>query len=564
MIADSLALLRWGPNFGATARLAYRFDSLITYPLPREGSKLSRSRGGAVEATLTGTDWILEADVKWVPDRDLTSPAQTGWQSGGGWQGIIAWAQNGGTVRLIPDTALPKIWIDAELVAPTTDPPSINGDATQSVHLKLRALTPFDPALAGLLLHVQPAAPLAAVGGTFIRGSVATYLGADGFLKTALPGEIRVQGIDQNNDGDWSEGLEWLLEPAGTNACLFPEDLTNAAWTNINTAVAANAITGPDGLTSTADKLTETAVNAAHLRSQDVVITAGEYCSWSFFVRAAERSKVFLHVDNVADRFGATFDLTTGAIAASNTGAGILAQSRARRLSRNWWRISIVGRVNAGATNVTAALRLLDNAGSASYLGVAGSGVYAFGGQFERVRYCSSYMPAGNRAGEFLQFGLLNPPQALWGYLRMIVPDANEAGGTGAAMIIGGDAALEDGADKLELYYPTLGGAYRIRHAQSAANVDSTLAVTPAAGDQVELFFTMDANGAVKIEQSLNGAATTAGATSGNQALQPRWGLALITLSRYLGGNGPIPVGVQAVKLGGGSAVTTLAQARAA
>ena len=43
-----------------------------------------------------------------------------------------------------------------------------------------------------------------------------------------------------------------LVEKVRTNLALYSEDLTNAAWTNFNMTISANATTAPNG-TTTAD-----------------------------------------------------------------------------------------------------------------------------------------------------------------------------------------------------------------------------------------------------------------------------------------------------------------------
>lgn len=84
------------------------------------------------------------------------------------------------------------------------------------------------------------------------RGSIATYFGSDGLLKTAAIDEPRFA---------WSGGAQYLMrEEAATNAALHCRDATNAAWVKTSMTVAKTA-TGIDGAANSASRLTATGAN---------------------------------------------------------------------------------------------------------------------------------------------------------------------------------------------------------------------------------------------------------------------------------------------------------------
>jgi hypothetical protein len=78
---------------------------------------------------------------------------------------------------------------------------------------------------------------------TVTRATTATYVGADGLIKTAAANELRVE----------SQGA--LIEPARTNRIVRSNELTNVAWTKRGAAVVTTDGTlAPDGV-SLANKL---------------------------------------------------------------------------------------------------------------------------------------------------------------------------------------------------------------------------------------------------------------------------------------------------------------------
>lgn len=94
---------------------------------------------------------------------------------------------------------------------------------------------------------------------TFTRATVATHVDAtSGLVIRDATGVARF------------EANGYLAEGARTNICLYSEDFTNAAWVKSN-MTAAYTSTGPDGVASTASRLTATAANGTALQA----ITSG-------------------------------------------------------------------------------------------------------------------------------------------------------------------------------------------------------------------------------------------------------------------------------------------------
>ena len=99
----------------------------------------------------------------------------------------------------------------------------------------------------------------ASVAATLTRATIATYI----HPVTGLVTEV-ASGVPR------FEANGYLSEGARTNICLYSNDFTNAAWVAVNMTAAATS-TGPDGVASSASRLTATAADATIKQS----ITSG-------------------------------------------------------------------------------------------------------------------------------------------------------------------------------------------------------------------------------------------------------------------------------------------------
>jgi hypothetical protein len=173
-----------------------------------------------------------------------------------------------------------------------------------------------------------------------------------------------------------------LAFTGGQNLVLHSEDFTNASWIKASTAVTANATIAPDG-TLTADKLTETAVNAYHELISTTTVTSNQH-SLSFYAKAAERRYVlviFYNTITLSNQLYTVFDLVNGVIVSNNTvGGGVLISSSIQNVGNGWYRCSITGNTNKTGSH-NAQINTLASELVAPHLGVAGSGVYIWGAQ---------------------------------------------------------------------------------------------------------------------------------------------------------------------------------------
>lgn len=200
----------------------------------------------------------------------------------------------------------------------------------------------------------------------FTRTTAGTFVGSNGLIQTT---------------------------PASINVLTFTQEFDNAAWVKAAMTVTANTTVAPDN-TSTADKLVATAAAGGHSTYRGVTLTSGVSHTLSFYVKAAEYSKVYI-VDVQNGRYNCTFDLAAGT--AGTPGGSYTGKSAAiTNVGNGWYRCelsftptatevtapSVVGYPDTGAT--------LNNFG-VSYTGDGTSGIFAWGAQLELGSTATAY-----------------------------------------------------------------------------------------------------------------------------------------------------------------------------
>jgi hypothetical protein len=194
----------------------------------------------------------------------------------------------------------------------------------------------------------------------FTRTTAATFVGSNGLIQNT---------------------------PASVNLLTQTQQFDNAAWAVGATTVTANTTVAPDG-TSTADKVVATTADVRHVKNQLITVTSGVSYTLSFYVKAAEYSKVYF-ADAQSGKYACSFDLAAGT-AGTPTGAYTGKSASITNAGNGWYRCtlsftanatessrpSVIGYPNTGAT--------LDNFG-AQYIGDDTSGIFAWGAQLEAV-----------------------------------------------------------------------------------------------------------------------------------------------------------------------------------
>lgn len=138
--------------------------------------------------------------------------------------------------------------------------------------------------------------------------------------------------------------------------------------------------------TLTADKLVETIANNEHYLRQIPVTQSGAQVTFSYYIKAGERSSVRLRVlDSSApsNGFYGSIDSVTGATTGASSGTGTFIKAISTFVSDGWYRLSIIGTASPTATTVIADLFILsgNEFSNALYTGDGTSGIYIWGAQ---------------------------------------------------------------------------------------------------------------------------------------------------------------------------------------
>ncbi len=185
-----------------------------------------------------------------------------------------------------------------------------------------------------------------------------------------------------------------LIEEQRTNLFTYSEQFDNAGWVKGNSTVTANATTSPDG-TANADKLVENTATGAHQITQQTAFVSGTSYTWSFYVKAAERSvaRVLFPAAAFTSNLTANFDLATGAWRTGSPTPSPALTLASQNAGNGWYRISATATATA-SLNQTILLLMVDTpSGTGNYTGNGTSGLFIWGAQLEVGSFATSYIP---------------------------------------------------------------------------------------------------------------------------------------------------------------------------
>lgn len=226
-------------------------------------------------------------------------------------------------------------------------------------------------------------------------------------LQTAASGVAR---FEHNPVTGESLGLE--IEEQRTNLLTYSEDLSNAAWTKINTTINSNVLIAPDG-TLTADRVVEAATtNNFRFRQAATTITSGQALTFTAYAKEDLTSaKRYLRV-TMGDTGGTNefllvqFDLANGTVrfsqlSTNGTSAGyVIISSSATSVGNGYYRVQVSGTFGTKTSittqcsliNVDAATITGGSLGGLNYTGDGYSGFYIWGAQLEAGAFATSYI----------------------------------------------------------------------------------------------------------------------------------------------------------------------------
>jgi hypothetical protein len=169
--------------------------------------------------------------------------------------------------------------------------------------------------------------PNGTIGGplTFGRTTIGTYVGSDGYIKTAAINEPRFTYEYDSNGVLQYRGLYIDNRPFSYNNFLYSEALTNAYWTVTNGSVSNTSTLSPNGVDN-GQKLSLT--SAGGNINKLVTVTGGTVGSLrrvlyiSIMAKAAECSHLNIKVDNGTNTVDCYYNLSTGATGNNTCGVG--------------------------------------------------------------------------------------------------------------------------------------------------------------------------------------------------------------------------------------------------
>jgi hypothetical protein len=246
---------------------------------------------------------------------------------------------------------------------------------------------------------------------TFTRSSTATFVGADGLIKTAA---INTPRFD--HDPITGESLGLLIEESGTNLGRSSEDYSNTTyWNPTNTTISTNVATSPDGNLTADNIIPSSGTNASrylYYSATPYAMSASAVYTTSIFVKKNGLRYFALQAHDNLSGSGhrAGYDLDTGTVVTSNNmGSGTGVSASIISYPNGWYRCILTGTTaptgTQGKTAFSFSSSLDVNASVGSITADGLSGGYVWGHQVEQGSFPTSYIPtttaAVTRTGEF-------------------------------------------------------------------------------------------------------------------------------------------------------------------
>ena len=197
---------------------------------------------------------------------------------------------------------------------------------------------------------------------TFTRSSTATYVGADGLIKTASANEARF-----DHDPDTGESLGLLIEESRSNQIVNSQVFTSGYnRSGIEPITQSTSITTPQGLTDGVGVITESVGGTVHQVYTASTIQVTGYLTYSVFVKPNGRNYCVLCKSSF------THDLINGTTLGSASGEFVSATTVP--FPNGWVKCTLTR--NHSNTYDQFNLKLATGLNNTSYSGDGTSGVY--------------------------------------------------------------------------------------------------------------------------------------------------------------------------------------------
>lgn len=516
MAGGGIPQILWGTNFENVLQFGYPIDSPVTGRKPRDGSEWGQSASGVEDAWITGYDYELSADFRWIPDDQQTDPVASPWGGPVGVQAFLDWARQKNTFRYVPDMTVPDFYVDGcYLAEPLDSHGSLESDATRNLHLLIRnPSVDFALALRGVMFEYAPGASLTdPVAATVTRATAATRRGKPSTSMAAAIGASDVAGVlrDRHYEGALRTTL---LEALRAQLVTDPENF--GAWTAIGTPILTSGQVDPFGGTAAYLLNDDDAVTVVEGIFQVVTFAGNATKAFSVFLKQGTSDDSSIEVwDNTAlvDRISIKVTWTAGVPSMAITaGAGTLFP--VENWGGGWYRLPFAanGVIAANATRLYLYPTQQTNTDTGT--------TYFFGANAWNATFPSSYQGPSltTKNADVFSWGHAYKPQAMFRYTKLV-----ERGTilSGAATVV---LEIADAPENVPALILDKGAsAYRTTHYNAATSVNVVLGAAPAFGDTVELLEILNPDGSVKLLQSINGAAATSAGPSAALAFAAAW-----------------------------------------
>ena len=166
-----------------------------------------------------------------------------------------------------------------------------------------------------------------AIGGpiTFSRSTSGTYVGSDGYIKTAAPNEPRFTYEYDSSGVLQYRGLYIDAQRTSYNYFNYSEDFSQSVWVKTNSSISSTSTLSPDGITN-GSKLS-LSVSSGNL---NYILTAAGNASTtlkrqltvSIMAKSAECANLNIKIDNGTNTVDCYYNLSTGALGNNTNGLG--------------------------------------------------------------------------------------------------------------------------------------------------------------------------------------------------------------------------------------------------
>jgi hypothetical protein len=243
-----------------------------------------------------------------------------------------------------------------------------------------------------------------AIGGpiTFSRGSVATYVGSDGYIKTATSNEPRFTYEYDSSGVLQYRGL--LIDNRNSNNLFqYSEDFGNAYWTKTDGSISSTSTLSPNGIDN-AQKFSIT--TSAGNVNKAITLTGGTVGTGtlalkrvlyiSIFAKAAECSHLNIKVDNGTTTVDCYYNLSNGTVGSNTCGVGCFyptttSQAGLQFIYKNicnmgngWYRCILAVQDPQLAASANFTISFIPSTSSSSLtIGSSGDGLLLWGAMFD-------------------------------------------------------------------------------------------------------------------------------------------------------------------------------------